>query len=134
MRGRIDDMGNHVGAEFLAESSRLGVWLMGRAWSEIEFRLGVLKHDIQYVALPNETHKAAPMTWPKATSSADDVACWSAVNVGNLVETYATCAFLEGDTPEGSHPWKHTMGGNVGRPDDEETPGWPIGSFESETE
>ena len=73
----------------------MGARIMDCAWAEAMCRLNIHPSDIEYKALPNDVYKAIPTGWPPDSEIYADIPSWSAVNTGNIFESYATCGFLK---------------------------------------
>ena len=70
---------------------------MDCAWTEALCRVHIQATDIEYKALPNDVYKAIPAERPPGSEIFADAPSWSAVNTGDIFETYATCVFLDAD-------------------------------------
>ena len=90
------NVGLQLATAALAPTNTLGAWIMDCAWAEAMCRLNIYASGIEYKALPNDVYKAIPVEWPPSTVTHADIPDWSAVNTGNIFETYATCIFLMG--------------------------------------
>ena len=67
-----------------------GAWLMDGMWTELRCVLNISREDVEYVAVPNESYKAIPVTWPEGMG----IEGWNEENTGNIWEAWAGTLWL----------------------------------------